>query len=317
MNYSFTSWSGEQYCESIAKYGIFNESYNPNTILDKPIFFEPINCITSFFIMFIGLFGLINSKAIYYYEDLLLFSSIFFNGVSSLLNHATLQIGWYNMDNLTMLLPSILAVAIYFYCLVILKNNNEFKNFHLYIHKNRELNSIYINFLTYKKIIIFCCLLYYYICITIASIPNYDNIFSILFAVPMLILWIPIYYFLNFLKKRDYNINNNKLYCYFLTGGLLCTIVGIIWFITEIPCKRDPSIGEYLFFVHGIWHIGMSLGIYYLVTSVILLNYYLTGVNNIGFKTSYTNKCKRCCYKIFPILIEEKKVRIELIRIKK
>ena len=45
MNYSFTSWSGEQYCESIAKYGIFNESYNPNTILDKPIFFEPINCM--------------------------------------------------------------------------------------------------------------------------------------------------------------------------------------------------------------------------------------------------------------------------------
>ena len=221
------------------------------------------------------------------------------------------------MDNLTMLLPSVIAVVIHYYCLVILKNDFDFKRFHLSIHKNKEINSDYIHFLTYKKIIIFCCLLYYYICITIASIPENDTIFSILFAIPMIILWFPIYYFLHFLKERNYNINNSKLYCYFLSGGLICTIVGIIWFATEMPCKSDPSVAKYLFFVHGIWHIGMSLGIYYLATSIILLNYYLTGVDNIGFKTSNTSKCKRCCYKLLPVLVEEKRVRIELIQIKR
>lgn len=317
MNYSFTDWSKEQYCESIAIYGKFNSTYNPNTITDKPIFFEPINSITALFIMFIGAYGLCNSKAIYYYEDLLLFSSIFFNGIASLFNHGTLQIGWYNMDNLTMLLPSILAVAIHYNCLVILLKNHDFKRFHLLLHQNNEYDNEYTQFLTYKKIIIFCCMLYYYICITVASIPEYDIIFSILFAIPMIILWIPISYFLYFLKERSYNVNNSKLYCYFLFGGIICTVVGIIWFATELPCKANPAIAKYVFYTHGLWHIGMSIGIYYLVTSVILLNYYLSGIDNVGFKTSNTNKCKRCCLKIFPIIVEEKVVNIELIQIKK
>jgi len=316
MDYSFTSWSNEQYCESIAIYGKFNKTYNPDTILHKPLFFEPINCATAFFIMFIGAYGLINSKSIYYYEDLIIFSSIFFNGVASLLNHATLQIGWYNMDDLTMLLPSTLTASIHYYCLVMLLNNNRFQKFYYKIFHAQEYNSEAKNILSIKKLIMFCSMLYYYACITIASIPAYDNLFSILFGALCVILWIPIVFFLIFLKKNGNNTIDKKLYCYFLSGGLICTIVGIIWFATEVPCKNNTNLAKYFYFTHGIWHVGMSLGIYYLVTSIILLNYYLTGVDNVKFKTSNSNKCLRIWYKIFPVITENKRINLELVEIK-
>ena len=158
-------------------------------------------------------------------------------------------------------------------------------------------------------------MLYYYACITIASIPNYDNLFSILFGSLMLSLWIPIAYFLYFLKHQNDSINNENLYKYFLAGGVICTTVGIIWFSTEIPCKNNPKLAKYVYFTHGIWHIGMSLGIYYLITSVILLNYYLTGVDNIRFKKS-KSYCKNIWFKIFPVLTKFKRVEGPLVEIK-
>ncbi len=317
MDYSFTSWSKKQFCESIAIYGKFNETYNPNTIKNKPMFFEPINCITACFIMFIGAYGLLNSKAIYYYEDLIVFSSIFFNGVASLLNHATLQIGWYNMDDLTMLLPATLAVSINYYCLVILLNNIRFKKFYYQLFHYKEYSNEAIFILRCKKIIMFCSMLYYYACITIASIPNYDDLFSLLFGSSLLILWIPIGYFLYYLKKLEHTPPNKQLFTYFLSGGLICTIAGIIWFATEVPCQNNPKLAKYFFFTHGIWHIGMSLGIYYLLTSVILFNYYLTGIDNVRFKTSNTNKCVRCWYRCLPVITQDKiNVELPLIEIK-
>ena len=317
MDYSFTSWSKEQFCESIALYGKFNDTYNPDTIDNKPFFFEPINCITACFIMFIGAYGLFNSKAIYYYEDLIVFSSVFFNGVASLLNHATLQIGWYNMDDLTMLLPATLAVSIHYYCLVILLNNSRFKKFYYHLFHSKEYSNEAIYILKCKKIIMFISMLYYYACITIASIPNYDSLFSILFGSSLLILWIPIGFFLHYLKQSEHKPPNKKLFTYFLSGGLICTISGIVWFSTEVPCQKNPALAKYFFFTHGIWHIGMSMGIYYLLTSVILLNYYLTGVENITFKTSNSNKCLRCWYKFLPVITQDKRhTDLPLIEIK-
>ena len=166
MDYSFTSWSNEQYCESIAIYGKFNKTYNPDTILHKPLFFEPINCATAFFIMFIGAYGLINSKSIYYYEDLIIFSSIFFNGVASLLNHATLQIGWYNMDDLTMLLPSTLTASIHYYCLVMLLNNNRFQKFYYKIFlSSTQIFCCLVPLSIFLYCYDICCYWYYYIII--------------------------------------------------------------------------------------------------------------------------------------------------------
>jgi hypothetical protein len=242
---------------------------------------EIVNCVSSLFIIYIGFIGLFFNKNVNI-NYRLVYTMILINGFSSFAYHWTLHYGWKLFDEYSMLLGVYLATLLYYNNLLyILKRENHIKE--LSINIMCIISSIYL--------------------ILGLVLNTISNLFTILFAIPLIFLLFNIYYF----RKVMYNhsstfrdidnvpilslcepINvplyapsfvssnlregeNWKDYIFrILNKGVFCCIFSaIIWIITETLCYKFEIL-RYLQ-GHAIWHIGMSYGMYLIIQHMIHL----------------------------------------------
>ena len=78
----------------------------------------------------------------------------------------------------------------------------------------------------------------------------FDPYFGAAFALEILMI-IPLY--IKAISKHHYKYHNG------LKGIIICSIAAIIWLITELNCQLIFITG------HSIWHLGMGLGLNYLI----------------------------------------------------
>ena len=191
---------------------------------------EIINSISSLFLVFFGIFGIIKNKNI---NDInIINSSMIVNGITSFLYHFTNKLGWGLMDRFSMILLIIQSLHIF---LEILKFN-----------------------LFYKELFRLGILFYISYILTITGLHQ-ENLFNIFFGVYLINLFMFMIYLE--IKNKTFlipkNIMNKGWY-----GIFFITIAGVFWILTEQLCN-SYSFVKYLF-GHAIWHFGVSYGGYLL-----------------------------------------------------
>jgi hypothetical protein len=189
---------------------------------------EYLNCISALYISGIGLYNLLKLK-----ERSLILEIIYWclitNGFMSFLFHYT---AWYMfklLDEFSMIIPLWIGISKILYDL--------------------HYSFCYIGLLTTINILL----------LGLDVFPWFEPYFPLVFTSELLLI-IPLYYQLVDLTRtntiiRKYIWISNKG----IQGILICSISGVIWFITELNCNI------YLILGHSIWHIGMSTGLCYII----------------------------------------------------
>ena len=185
---------------------------------------EYLNCISALYISGIGFYNLLKLK-----ERSLILEIIYWclitNGFMSFLLHYT---AWYLfklLDEFSMIIPLWIGLSKILYDL----------NYPTYC----------IGLLTTINLVL----------LGLDVFPWFESYFPLVFASELLSI-IPLYYQVGSLKNQNIIIHkyewvSNKG----IQGILICSISGIIWFITELNCNIYVILG------HSIWHIGMSTGL--------------------------------------------------------
>ena len=94
--------------------------------------------------------------------------------------------------------------------------------------------------------------LYFISLLGINTIPDFQFLFPIFFAMPLFTL-IPL---IEYIKKCA------KVNITLYTGFIMCIVSGLIWTLTEMNCS------SVMIFGHSIWHFGMNLGIYHIILAI-------------------------------------------------
>ena len=241
----------EQHDHVFCEANMYNEIYTYR----QP---EYINSITSLFISWIGLFGIMNNRCAT--NDIyMLYWTFVINGICSCLYHYTHYIGWGLADRLTMVL-----MAVYCY------------NIFTDIFTISRISDTYIHFLR------FIFISYISLLLVSAGLHNEDdfNFFFGIFLVSLIV-------FVRFIH-HDYGKQElaNKGLVYMMSAG-------VFWIITEGLCDKH-WIMKYLL-GHALWHIGVSLGGYYIsVVAINLLTDYTMLEYKYGIPIAIQHK-NRCC----------------------
>lgn len=185
---------------------------------------EYINSITSLYISYIGLFGLLyNSKK---NDDITMaYASLVVNGICSAMYHYTNVIGWGLMDRFSMIM-----IVVYSY--------------------NFFLSSLSSGTLTRIGIITYLTLL------TTVTGLHYETGFNILFGCFLVSLM-----FLLFIQDRTIGFTNEQ-WNFGICGIKYIILSGTFWILTEMLCTSFWFMK--FTFGHAWWHIGVSTGGYYL-----------------------------------------------------
>ena len=101
-----------------------------------------------------------------------------------------------------------------------------------------------------NKFVYFIINLYFVIMLSINAVPVFNYLFPIMFGIAAFLLLIPLYLY-KYSDNQSQNIVKN--------GVLISIISSIIWIISEKICNK------YLILGHSIWHIGITLGMYYIM----------------------------------------------------
>lgn len=107
-----------------------------------------------------------------------------------------------------------------------------------------------LNILNYSYIITIFSTIFTIILLSCTTFEWFEPYFPIAFTIELLSL-IPLY-----TQTKNIYPDNTKLGP---KGIIICTLSGATWFLTERFCNK------YLIFGHGIWHLGMCLGLNYLL----------------------------------------------------
>jgi len=203
---------------------------------------EYVNSISALFISFIGLFGLYYNS--YHSVNIdMLYYTLIINGIASCIYHHTHYIGWGLLDRYSMIYISTYCYNIFL---------------ELLITKKRFI----------FHILQFSIVIYLTILSAITGLHNellFNNLFGFfLFSILIFIVTCSIMY----TNVPQVIIN------YSYKGLLYITLAGVSWIITENLCS-DYVIMKYLY-GHFIWHVGVSLGGYY----ISLLPIYINKMNN-------------------------------------
>jgi hypothetical protein len=190
---------------------------------------EYVNCSTALFISFVGWFGLVMNSP----EDntVFLYHTLVINGITSALYHYTHYIGWGLMDRYSMILIAVYCFKIFF---------TVFEIVHVKNHR-------FIKFLS----------VLYLTCIQTVAGLHHETQFNNMFGGVLISILI----FLFKVRNSAYSICPALLTLAF-KGMFLIKIGGILWILTENFCNTI-GITKYLF-GHGLWHICVALGGYYI-----------------------------------------------------
>ena len=189
---------------------------------------EYMNCISALYISGIGYYNLLKQNELSLSLEIL-YWCITTNGLMSFIFHYN---GWYLfklLDEFTMIIPLWLGLSKIMY--------------------DFNYSTYYIGLLTNFNIFL----------LVFDIFPWFEPYFPLVFTTELLSI-IPLYCQLCSLNKtniilRKYRLDLNKG----KLGIIICSLSGIIWFITELNCNK------YFIFGHPIWHIGMSTGMCYII----------------------------------------------------
>lgn len=214
---------------------------------------EYINSISSLFLCFFGLFGIIvHSKM---HDVKMIYTAMVFNGISSFMYHFTNQLGWGLLDRFSMIM---IVIPCYTIAIKIL----EVFNLHIYFYDVlRFLVTFYLTYL-----------------LTMIGLHEEDQ-FNNLFAVFLFNLLI----FVSFIHFYNNRFQIPKIIIYYTWYGILLIAgAGSFWILTEKFCHSFWFI-KYLF-GHTFWHFGVALG-GYLVSFISI--YLFDRINFKGIKYFY------------------------------
>jgi hypothetical protein len=216
---------------------------------------EPLNCFTCFFISYIPFIGLTKSFFVSSRLKNILYL-LFITGFTSFGYHWN---GYYIYKHLDEI-PMIIAVW----------NGVQ--------HSNKLIGN--------KNYIDIAANAYFTSMLAINAVPSLNYIFPFMFLISCLSLMPMIIYYLHVLHKSSYyrtqKLTTSKL-CH--KGMLIASSSGALWFITEKLCN------PFFIFGHALWHIGIVLGMFYIITAVeyFHLTHYFRENNKFTYKLKMHN----------------------------
>ena len=221
---------------------------------------EIYNSYSSLFISLVGLIGLLLSlKYKRIYSIKMIYGMLVVNGVGSFFYHYTQQMGWAVVDELSMMISVIMGL----YSLYLLIVNSR----HLPILPQVRKTYIHNHYL-YKGIMTLVVCFYLIFSYALSIFSDTRNLFPLLFAVPALSLMPGLLYIYKkyYGPKRSYNPHGygRKL---FIGGVTISLMSAVIWIVSENLCVYYHWI-KYLY-THVIWHIGISYGMFLLISFVL------------------------------------------------
>lgn len=105
------------------------------------------------------------------------------------------------------------------------------------------------------------------------------------------------YTFKDYYENEQHSFQNDVKRSFFsvLLGLSITAFSAILWFITELNCKKNGYDWMKYTFAHGLWHIGMPYGYYHIMTFFIYMRslikgnspYYIIGETQVQKKLYY------------------------------
>ena len=234
------------------KFNVFDHSFCEMNIYGQSP--EYINSLSSLFLVFFGLFGIIFHNKIH--DIKMVYTAMIFNGICSFMYHFNNQLGWGLLDRFSMIL---IALPCYMIGVKILES---LKFYSIFYDILRFLIIFYLSYL-----------------MTVIGL-HHEERFNALFGLFLINLAIFVFFIDKF--NKSFNVPKNIIKISWF-GIYLIAIAGVFWILTEKFCNSVWFI-KYLF-GHTIWHFGVSLG-GYLVT---LLPVYLYNKDNYPVIYYYYN----------------------------
>lgn len=244
---------------------------------------EPLASVTALWIVYVGVYGLFkNSGKVLHFDDVLTFACLIANGLSSCLFHATLAWGFGLLDGITMVVASYLPFAKLMFTMC------------MHIKRQEDPNFVYNsnNFSLRHRMLLLCVMLFMFVAMSLAAVDDGVWYFRVIFALPLVLIWIPIIYF----ARSDLAGRG-----WLLSGGTVVSLCGIFWSITEVHC--DPAAD--FFYFHGfVWHLMTPIGMYYMIVGAIWIDH-LTLQEPYNHRLGVVpQKCSVCCSLLcFPVLV--------------
>ena len=158
-----------------------------------------------------------------------IYSMLFLNCIYSSVFHWNLNAGWKMFDESTMIIP--LWIGMQFLLRVVFDSNR--RSLKQYLFCTHFINSTIL---------------------VINSFPEMQWIFPYTFTFELIVLG----YFYTLLRHQVPDEHNHGY-----NGVSICTMSGILWWITETFCHR------YLRYGHLVWHIGMPVGVDFIIQYVL------------------------------------------------
>jgi len=123
------------------------------------------------------------------------------------------------------------------------------------------------------------------LCLSVSAHPRYETYFSILFGIEAVLLVPPVVVDVIFLKKvadnkTIYFVNRKlalKIRRYLIASIVIALFSTFAWVIPEYICPMIDGAPKYLFWSHGVWHIGMSYALITIAQCFIFIH--LVGIN--------------------------------------
>jgi hypothetical protein len=220
-------------------FNTFDHNFCESTIYSSGQHPEYANAISSLFISWIGYKGLKNQHN--NFSTIMLYSSLFINGITSCFYHYYNNIGCGLLDRMSMILIAMSSTYLF------IQHIQHFLIFEKWKYYE-----------TITKFIHIIIIIYFTLLFTIAGL-HWETTFNILFGLFLSSLVIYIY----LIDKHQSNLKIPKYVINYGWKGVKYIIVsGLIWIITEIFCNY-LNIFKYIF-GHVWWHVFVSLGGYFI-----------------------------------------------------
>jgi len=102
--------------------------------------------------------------------------------------------------------------------------------------------------------------------LVVSAHPLYEEYFSVMFGILAVALMPPVIsdiFYLNRVARRAkyYKVDPTltlKVRTYLIVGIFIAIASTLLWIIPESICKRVADSSAFLFWSHGVWHVGMS-----------------------------------------------------------
>lgn len=235
---------------------------------------EYVSSVTSIAMLFYGLMGLFVTRN---HNVLIRITSAMLavTGVGSFMYHWTWYQGWGQLDGIPMMIASYLGLFqimdLLFYKKISLDDNNK---------RKYELIS------GANALMLMSMML---ISLSLSVTDDTSHLFTILFALPEVMMALCIVATKCTIQTRDKSLPIEKeiltAYRVGYRGILTAVVAAVIWVLSENLCPYNPWL-RYTY-MHGIWHIAISAGMYNIMQFMVFLYSYYKNLDPY-FVTSNT-----------------------------